>query len=253
MEKRKKVAVTEIFGPTFEGEGVFVGKRSIFIRLFGCDSFCEKCDSMHAVDKDHPFAVRNWMSPEEITEQVEDIEARHNITNPIPIVLSGGNPVVWDLTELVSLLKRKKRRYVHVETQGTMFKEWLNDCDHVTISPKGPGMNDRRHGILSSEQLNNFIKKLDWVGICFKVVIFGDGDLDFAERLVEDFPQTAMYLSVGNNNVSSQNQSSVIWDIVRNYRDLWQKVIERPKLMNKANVTLLPQLHVIAFGNQTGV
>ena len=69
MDKLKKFRIAEIFGPTLQGEGPFVGRPSYFIRFGGCDNRCTWCDSMHAVD---PVLVKQlpFMTTSEIITKV---------------------------------------------------------------------------------------------------------------------------------------------------------------------------------------
>ena len=39
------LTVNEVFGPTFQGEGPFVGQNAMFVRLFGCSLRCRWCDT----------------------------------------------------------------------------------------------------------------------------------------------------------------------------------------------------------------
>ncbi|TIU92326.1 MAG: 7-carboxy-7-deazaguanine synthase QueE, partial [Mesorhizobium sp.] len=44
------IRVSEIFGPTIQGEGMLIGLPTVFVRTGGCDYRCSWCDSLHAVD-----------------------------------------------------------------------------------------------------------------------------------------------------------------------------------------------------------
>src|SRR5262249_51216898 len=43
------VRVSEIFGPTIQGEGPLIGRPSVFVRTAGCDYRCAWCDTLYAV------------------------------------------------------------------------------------------------------------------------------------------------------------------------------------------------------------
>jgi len=45
-----EIRVSEIFGPTIQGEGALIGQPTVFVRTGGCDYRCSWCDSLHAVD-----------------------------------------------------------------------------------------------------------------------------------------------------------------------------------------------------------
>ena len=44
------IRISEIFGPTIQGEGALIGQPTVFVRTGGCDYRCAWCDSLHAVD-----------------------------------------------------------------------------------------------------------------------------------------------------------------------------------------------------------
>jgi len=45
-----KLPVLEIFGPTIQGEGMVVGRKTMFVRTAGCDYRCSWCDSAFTWD-----------------------------------------------------------------------------------------------------------------------------------------------------------------------------------------------------------
>jgi 7-carboxy-7-deazaguanine synthase len=42
------ILISEIFGPTIQGEGALVGKPTVFVRTGGCDYRCDWCDTVYA-------------------------------------------------------------------------------------------------------------------------------------------------------------------------------------------------------------
>ena len=100
-KKEKRIAVIETFGPTIQGEGPLAGSKTMFIRFGGCDYRCTKCDSLHAVI---PAAVKEnatYLTAQEIADR---IIPPAKATGTPWVTLSGGNPCMWDLSELVRLL-----------------------------------------------------------------------------------------------------------------------------------------------------
>src|SRR4051812_31526998 len=129
---RATLPVVEIFGPTVQGEGPDAGIPAYFVRFGGCDFRCSWCDSMHAVE---PKAVRTnaeRLSATEITERVRTLE-----DGPSLVVLSGGNPALLGLRGLVNELHAAGYE-VAVETQGSIWRDWLGQVDRLVTSPKGP-------------------------------------------------------------------------------------------------------------------
>lgn len=234
------IAITEIYGPVFQGEGPQAGRPTVFVRVFGCDSRCEQCDSLYAVDPDHPDAVYEHLTVEEIVGRI------NTVSRLVPITFSGGNPAIWDLTELITVLKEQGRQ-VWVETQGTYWRDWLTLCDVVVVSPKGPFMNDTRHGILPLKRLMPFV---DLDNLHFKVVIGSDQDLDYAELIAAAFEEVPMYLSVGCPLVGDGDITAI--GLLKQYRNLGTILMSNPlrwpHLMLCA--AFLPQIHVLTHGQE---
>jgi len=122
MEKRVKFPIMEHFY-TVQGEGAHTGKAAYFIRLGGCDVGCVWCDVKDSWDAEkHPQYT--------ITEIVDFVKknSKSNI-----VVITGGEPAMYDLTELTSALKNEHYQ-IHIETSGAY--ELIGHFDWVTFSPK---------------------------------------------------------------------------------------------------------------------
>jgi len=113
--------VMEVF-PTLQGEGHYSGKPAYFIRLAGCDVGCAWCD-----------VKESWPAgdfPERSVEQIVSVACDSGLTL---MVITGGEPCMYDLTPLVSALQAKGLR-VHLETSGA--HPIRGGFDWVTLSPK---------------------------------------------------------------------------------------------------------------------
>src|SRR5262245_39496571 len=125
----KTFPVIEVFGPTIQGEGAEAGLPCCFVRLGGCDFRCSLCDTMYAVDPELVRAHATKMSASEIVSQVGELDGAASW-----VVLSGGNPALHELGGLTARLRAAGMK-VAVETQGSIWREWLGDVDRLTISP----------------------------------------------------------------------------------------------------------------------
>ncbi|NMF60881.1 7-carboxy-7-deazaguanine synthase QueE [Pseudanabaena yagii] len=105
-----------------QGEGTWMGVNAFFIRLAGCDVGCPWCDTKISWNtKRHPqIAIMDL-----VTEAVK--------THPAIVIITGGEPLMHDLTELTRQLKEQGLR-VHLETSGS--HPFSGDFDWVTFSPK---------------------------------------------------------------------------------------------------------------------
>ena len=236
----KTIPIVEIFGPTLQGEGSFAGLRTMFIRTGYCDGagdqWCTWCDSMHAVDPKYK-SEWNQLEAEGIVGRLLNLsEFCRNIT------ISGGNPLIHDLTELVEALRSHKYT-INVETQGTIFKPWLNHVNFVTVSPKPPSA-----GTCNLERLKSFLDQVVHTKVIMKVVVDPAlvADYEFARQVLTLHPGwfRARHLSVVTYPTDTSD------DILTRYKVLAERVCNDPDM---PDVAVLPQLHVLLWGHRREV
>lgn len=189
------------------------------------------------------------------------------------VTLSGGNPVMWDLSDLVKICHAAGLG-VAVETQGSLYQPWVAACQMVVVSPKSPGMGEK----FESEKLQRFMSELEaaWISrerkhripfgaFALKIVVFSNQDLEFAIE-VSNLPYVKaskiksdglMFLSLGNiappkldndNNLVDQNSwATHVTDLLEAYRVGIEELCMDPRVVH---FKFLPQLHVLAFGNE---
>ena len=105
-----------------QGEGAWMGVSAFFIRLAGCDVGCPWCDTKISWNlKKHPEIA------------IADLVSKAINAAPAIVVITGGEPLMHDLTELTQQLKDQGLR-VHLETSGS--HPFSGDFDWVTFSPK---------------------------------------------------------------------------------------------------------------------
>lgn len=134
--------VNEVF-ESIQGEGAFTGMPSIFIRLQGCPVGCPWCDTKHTWEV-KPALLR---TDDVIMMQSDDNEEFFSANvdalfslfdrygyNAKHLVFTGGEPCMFDLTEVTSAAIDKGFS-VQIETSGT-FEVLCHDDVWVTLSPK---------------------------------------------------------------------------------------------------------------------
>ena len=95
-----KIPVLEVFGPTIQGEGRVIGRKTMFVRTAGCDYRCSWCDSAFTWDGSAKEDIR-LLTAEEIYEELLEVGGNH--FNHVTI--SGGNPaLIKGIQDLVCLL-----------------------------------------------------------------------------------------------------------------------------------------------------
>jgi 7-carboxy-7-deazaguanine synthase len=112
--------VEEFF--SIQGEGFHAGEAAFFIRLGGCDVGCSWCDSRFSWNPDD--------FPMVDTTTIIDSAV---LSGTKSVVVTGGEPLMWNLDLLCSGLKQKNIR-TFIETSGTypLSGEW----DWICLSPK---------------------------------------------------------------------------------------------------------------------
>lgn len=232
--------VAEIFGPTIQGEGRHVGKPAIFVRLGGCDDRCLWCDSGHAVDSKKVLALP-VMNEKEIVRRVTEISE-----DVLTVVITGGNPALWDLSSLIHSL-HAAGYFVHLETQGTIYRDWFKSLDALVISPKPPSAgpaNSKWERVANLYQKHMDQKDFPEDTI-LKIVIFHHDDLDFAARFANRV-SSGVYLSIGTVKDEANER------LLARYHRIIGQVVVREDLVHRV-VSILPQMHVLVWGHQLGV
>lgn len=252
MTESKKIPLVEMFGPTIQGEGAVIGQQTYFLRFGLCDYKCKMCDSMNAVDPKQVKANAQWLTQEEI---LEAFMAFRKGGSTRWITFSGGNPCIHDLSILAKSLKAEGFK-IAVETQGTFVPQWLNNCDVVTVSPKGPGMGEDTNFTILDEFLSQAYQLFSW-GTNIKVVVFDQRDLEFAKMLHERYTRYRFpfYLSLGNPYPPGMDQqigndwTKHIAILIGNYKRLFEDISLDPIL---SQMRFLPQWHCMVWGNAKG-
>jgi len=138
---------------TLQGEGYHQGKAAYFIRLGGCDVGCVWCDVKESWNANaHPLKTIN-----EIVDEAKKFRGKL-------VVVTGGEPLMHDLTELTNAL-HKVGFQTNIETSGS--SPLSGDWDWICLSPKK-----------FKEPLPEILPKAHEL----KVVVFNRSDFDWAEK-----------------------------------------------------------------------
>lgn len=129
--------VTEIF-KSIQGEGINVGRPSIFLRFYGCNLNCEWCDSKYSI-KNNEYTE---MVFDDIIREIDKL-SNINITN---LVITGGEPLLQiqehgDPRLFLELIIKRSRyiKTIEIETNGILLNPRFIDRDspyHYNMSPK---------------------------------------------------------------------------------------------------------------------
>jgi organic radical activating enzyme len=151
---------------TIQGEGYYQGHAAYFIRLGGCDVGCVWCDVKESWDAEaHPK-----VSIDEMVKRAKD-------SGTEIVVITGGEPAMYDLTVLTSELKRAGLQ-TNIETSGAypLTGTW----DWVCFSPKKFKAPDASVYPLANE---------------LKVIVYNKSDFKWAEEFAKEVkPECELFL-----------------------------------------------------------
>jgi len=138
---------------TLQGEGNFQGHLAYFIRLAGCDVGCVWCD-----------VKESWPAEQHPVVPVEEMVMRAKNSGAPLVVVTGGEPAMYDLNNLTRAIKHEHLR-THLETSGAyvITGEW----DWVCLSPK-KFKNPEKSSYARADEL--------------KVIVYHPSDFAWAEK-----------------------------------------------------------------------
>ena len=194
---------------TIQGEGFHQGRAAYFVRLGGCDVGCVWCDVKDSWDANaHPK-----MSVSEIAATIIEIIPSQISTAFKPlVVITGGEPLMHDLTELTNSLQAKGFE-TNIETSGAhpLSGSW----DWICLSPK--------KFKAPLPEVVPFAHEL-------KVVIFNQSDFKWAEEYAAQVsPDCKLYLQ------PEWDKASVVTPLIIEYikqHPQWELSLQIHKYIN---------------------
>lgn len=226
--------LSEVFGPTFQGEGPYTGRRCGFVRLGLCNLSCEWCDTPYTWD-----STRYDVAAECPDTPVSDIADRVAALGVEVVVLSGGEPLMHR-AKLGTLFAELPGIEWHAETNGTIAPPvwWGEQVAHTTVSPKintaDPAKKRLKPAALAA-----------WAALsrqgraAFKFVVTDVDDIRHVDNLAADFdifPESIWVMPEGTTSGS----------VLRHHRDIADAVLA-------AGYNTSTRLHVLLWDNTRGV
>lgn len=230
------IKISEIFGPVIQGEGAQIGVPTVFVRTGGCDYRCSWCDTMYAVDKKFANEWRS-MDDDEVCKAIRALSP-----TPILVTLSGGNPALFDFSNVIAVLKHHSYTFT-VETQGSIPRSWFCLLDHMTVSPKPPSSGMKT----DFDKLRHCMSWLEPERVSLKIVVADEADYHYAQDVAKRFPLVRLFLQVCNPDPNTREDRAE--DLLGRLAWLSNKVLAD----HWFTATVLPQLHVLMYGNRRGI
>lgn len=239
----RPIPVLEIFGPTVQGEGRFIGQKTMFVRTAGCDYSCSWCDSAFTWDGSAASEIR-LLSADTVVRELTELGG----DGFAHVTLSGGNPALLpQLGELIDLLHGQGMT-VALETQGSRYQPWFREVDELTLSPKPPSSGMATDWARLDEIVERLADRQEQTSL--KVVVFDERDLAYAATVHARYPGMAMVVQPGNGELAESDSQRMLAYLVSRYEWLVAAVLRSASLRR---VRVLPQLHTWLWGNKRGV
>ena len=265
----KRLIVAEIFGPTFQGEGRFLGQSALFLRLGVCNLSCGFCDTKYSWD----FANFNYRETTqrlsinhvagELLDKSGDYDSRFSDREDTikRLVITGGEPML-QVEKLLRLLGCLPLDWTYeIETAGTIpfiLNDWLDGetgigdsqhfrtpSVHFNISPKLSNSGNDWFKAITYETLDSYLPlvlgKQESFSADFKFIVGHEDPIkDFSE-----ISHLVQYLGIPNNKVFISPMGTTPERIM--------KVTNRiADLVTYHRWNLTTRLHIIAWGDESG-
>ena len=147
---------------SLQGEGFYRGTAAYFIRLGGCDVGCHWCDVKESWEAErHPLVS---------AQAIADEALAHSKT----IIITGGEPLMWNLNLLTQRLKADGAR-THIETSGA--HPLSGELDWICLSPKK-----------IKRPVGDVLQRANEL----KMVIYNNNDFLFAEEMAAEVNQECL-------------------------------------------------------------
>ncbi len=113
--------LAEIFY-SIQGEGTWSGTPAVFVRLAGCNLACDFCDT--------DYSLKEFARVDDVVRKVREAGGDCPM-----VILTGGEPLAQTETAALIDALRNDGRRVHIESNGTIFRELPSDV-WLCVSPK---------------------------------------------------------------------------------------------------------------------
>ena len=199
VEKGEMLPLMEEFY-TIQGEGFHTGTAAYFVRIGGCDVGCHWCDVKESWNAE--------LHPPTPIESIVENAVKYSET----IVVTGGEPLMWDMTLLTQKLKEKGLK-VHIETSGAYALS--GNWDWICLSPK--------KNKLPTQTVYDHANEL-------KVIIHNKHDFIFAEEQAEKVNSKAILFLQPEWSKKEEMTPLIVDYVMKNPK--WRVSLQTHKYLN---------------------
>jgi 7-cyano-7-deazaguanosine (preQ0) biosynthesis protein QueE len=229
--------VSEVFGPTIQGEGPSTGQQATFLRLAGCPLKCVWCDSAFSWDwsRYKPSDEIHKMSSTQVMEKLLLCGFPGKVKL---LVITGGEPMAQSsiLEEFLQGILEDLDIRVEIETSGVFPP--LQDFYkvHYNVSPKLESSGNSKESRLKLPSLQAYLESQRAV---FKFVITSEFDFKEIEEM-------QALVGIPDSMIWIQPEGMTREGILRSLQIMGPQVVTR-------GWNISPRLHTLIWGNRRGV
>lgn len=227
-----KAPIIEIFS-SFQGEGLFIGQRQIFVRFAGCNLNCNYCDTQDSKSKN----LGKLMTVEEVLTAIE------NVKTPDCHVISftGGEPSLYP--EFINEIANNTNLKILLETNGTLPEKInaIKKLDIVSLDIKLPEHfnNDFDEDVFFNEIKSVNLLMARSIMLYCKVVVLPSTKINLIQEVMEKL----------SNNISNKNKLQIIIQPsspLKDWNNFNSKLFEFSEIVGQYfEVSTIPQVHKI--------
>ena len=227
-----KAPIIEIFS-SFQGEGLLIGERQIFVRFAGCNLNCNYCDTNDSKDTKNG----TLMTSDSVTSKIKSLITPDCKT----ISFTGGEPSLYP--EFINEVSKNFNLKIMLETNGTL-PDNIMAIDKLDIVSLDIKLKEHFDGDFNSNIFLNEIKSLNLlitnsINVYCKVVILPSTNINSFEEVIKNISE----------NISSKINIKIIIQPsspLGEWKNLTNRFFEFSEVAGKYfNVLLIPQIHKI--------
>ena len=227
-----KAPIIEIFS-SFQGEGLLIGQRQIFVRFAGCNLNCNYCDTNDSKSE----KSGKLMTPQEVSDEINKLMT----PDCRAISFTGGEPSLYP--EFISQVSKDFDLDIMLETNGTLPDniDSIEKLDMVSLDIKLPEHFD---GDFDEEIFSNEIESLNLlmakcINVYCKVVILPSTKIKSFKEVVEKLSE----------NISSKSNLKIIIQPsspLSDWNDINFRLFSFSEIVGQYfEVSTIPQIHKI--------
>jgi 7-carboxy-7-deazaguanine synthase len=219
-----KGKIAEIFD-SLQGEGLYLGERQIFVRMFGCNLECGYCDT-------HLDCFMDY-EPRELLEEIKLYPGHfHSVS------FTGGEPLAQpEFLREVAILTKNSGFANYLETNGTMpqsLEQVINFMDIIGMDIKLPSST----GLKSFwDEHKTFLKIASEKEVFIKTIICAsttEEDILQAAKLIKDVSISTILVLQPN---SFEHGSEALTNKLEHFKNICRK--------ESVTACVIPQMHKI--------